>query len=189
MLQVYHCVPDTRYELAVLKGADNDEFARLYPRSFEGASMASSWKQWRTVPYKGQYLRGDFMRFSPGMLVCEEAVAAALGPLFATCAELLPMHYRSRTVYGVNVTKFVDALDEPSIEWLTSEGIRHGIKTYAFRPEALDGVSLFKVPLLKARILVVSGMQDPALDFKRRYEEAHYQGLTFELLWTARPDA
>ena len=118
----------------------------------------------------------DFL--SPGYVVAAAGIAPKPGPqhkLFAApftgkltilLDDTLSNH---QVAHLANVTKVADCLDPEATEWVEVLGRRVHVKTYAFRPEALPDVAVFKVQgLERDRVFMRSRVEPHCLRPGRR---------------------
>ena len=148
----------------------------------DGRAVAPSWRP-RAVRWPGRgnaprQVRGDFLTLGAAPVFSERAVDALLD-LLVPAGELLPLACRDGRYYLYNVTQVLDALDERRSELRRFQtcGLLRVVRP-EFRPEALRGAMVFKVPQLRGAVYVTSL-------FVRRVAEAGLTGFKFPPLWTA----
>jgi hypothetical protein len=114
----------------------------------------------------------------PHALVFRPRAVDALGAMLRRHGELLPLRCEEAGLSIFNVTAVPGALDENA-----SEIVRFGsgrimtVDRYVFRPEAVDGIDVFKVPELRASPAFVSER------FVRQWRSAGLRGLGFRRVW------
>jgi hypothetical protein len=130
---------------------DQQDFERL---RFDGQPRGSSWTPVKmrrlTVSDQGRPLKpGDFYACSGGdMLVLGDHAKASIGRDLEQYGELLPLVCDGRPFWTLNVTSFVDALDDSKSQLLRASdtGAILMIRQLALRAAPLAGAGLFKLP-------------------------------------------
>jgi hypothetical protein len=157
---------------------------------FDGSSRAWSWRPLHLGLRPPGREPPDFAKLGHGAFVLREAARKLTQPVLERCGELLEVHLLDDTLSNhqvahlANVTKVADCLDPEATEWVEVQGRRVHVKTYAFRPEALPDVAVFKVRgLERDRVFTVSQRGPRERDFKLLVEGAGLKGLVFELVW------
>jgi len=182
--------PSAVYELAyqandyaALQTVDDHGFNRVSdPDAFDGTPMAASWEPlpmfWETED--GAFAPSDFSRVAGGGLVFSARALEALSDLLEGRGELLEIEVVDGSDYHLfNVTHVIDALDEERSEVAYfSDGGVMDVKRYEFRPEELEGETLFKLSQL-------SHSYDHYVTdaFVERAERAELTGFDFGRLW------
>lgn len=102
-----------------------------------------------------------------------------LEDLLTPHGELLPVRAKRGEFYVFNVTNVVDALDEnrSELERFTSSGRVMRIRRFVFRPDAVAGQTIFKIPQMIRSLVLVTDQ------FRQRVEDRRLTGFVFERLW------
>ena len=123
------------------------------------------WKD-ADMPWMGEHL-----------LVLKPRAASILRDLCLEAGELLPLTCNEADLVAWNVTTVVDALDEEKSKVLRFPGGRvMSIKLHHFKPEAVEGLTAFRIPQVRTSIFV-----GPA--FVDRVREAGLTGTRFKEVW------
>lgn len=132
-------------------------------------------------------VRGNFFHLCSGALVIDQLATDRLRPTLAWAGELLPLTHEGIPFYLLNVTECVSCLDNGATEWVIGKktGAKIRISKYGFDKRRLSESTLFKIPeTAAAEILCVSGLKDPADEFKAQVQANGFRGLLFEKLWS-----
>jgi hypothetical protein len=130
---------------------------------------------------------GNFFHLCPGALVFDGVALDRLRDLIEMSGEILPLAFGKSTLYVVNVTECVNALDDEKTGWVIADetGSRIGIQSHAFHAGRLTESPLFKIPeTSRAEIYTVAGRMDSDDEFKGRVEQCGLKGLIFEEVWS-----
>ncbi len=105
-------------------------------------------------------------------------------------SEVLDAHTKDRQSYLLlNILDCSNCIDEDRSEWRSlPTRARVTITRFAFRPERLPDVSLFKAKASPDDIFVHTGAVPPEKDFKALYEDFGLRGLRFEEVWNDEGD-
>ena len=108
---------------------------------------------------------------------------AALGPLLRANGELLPVQCEGENLLIYNPTQVLDALDEEASELVRfpSTGRIAMIKRYAFRPDVIRDVDIFKIPNVRNSAMFVGQR------FVDMWKSAGLVGLEFNEVWPEPP--
>lgn len=130
---------------------------------------------------------GDFLNALNNYLVANTRATELLRPLFAACAEILPLPCEGEMYYVINVTKCVDCLDDNKTVWAIPEGPYRGwIVRHVFTPERLQAGGIFKIPEYGGReIFAVEGLGDRDAEFREIVRRERLTGLLFEEVWSS----
>ena len=117
---------------------------------FIGKPMKQKWQP-PPVTIHGKSLRlKDFIGWMTRSPVCSERARQCLEPVIGSFAEFLPLvELRGKPYYALNVLKMVDCLDlnRSEVVYFDHEPKRiMEINTYAFLPDRVEDVPVFKVP-------------------------------------------
>jgi hypothetical protein len=142
---------------------------------------------WRSPPMRliredeGKSLaRSDSPWLGSHALVFRQRVLAELEPLLLANGELLPLACSEPDLVILNVTRILDALDEDASGVVRfSNGRIMRITRYAFRPDVVSGVDIFKIPNLRISPTYVSDR------FVERFKAAGLRGLVFNTVWSS----
>jgi hypothetical protein len=111
-------------------------------------------------------------------LIFKQPAIEALAPMLREHGELLPLQCNEAQLWIFNPTRIVDALDENLSSVVRfSSGRIMDIKRYVFRPEALQGIEIFKIPNLRVSPTFVSE------EFVERWSVARLSGLELRQVW------
>jgi hypothetical protein len=187
-MRVYRLEQDPdRWQCLHPKGAKYINFFGVPDLLEEGDSRAAGWKPPPVEQIDPDLEPSDFSMPDSGALIVNPRAYAVLRPLLEEAGELLPVLYRGETHYFLHVTRYVDALDMEAVQ-LNRIG---EIKRYAFRPEKLADVGLFKIatvwrdktPVCDLELFLADGHRDTAHDFRALIKQQKLQGLEFKKVW------
>lgn len=151
----------------------------IYQR-FDGTSLADAWSEIAIHAADEPDERAqlpDFALLGVVPVFSDQAVDT-LRDLLEPNGELLPLRHARRHYFAYNVTTFRDALDEErSLMSRFSDGGIMSIEGYAFRPEVLTDVAIFKIPQLPGGFVYVTE------EFADRTRRAELLGFVFRTLW------
>lgn len=162
--------------------AREPEFERL---RFEGQSRAPAWvpveMKRLTVSEQGRQLTpGDFYACSGGdMLIFGDYARQIIGPNLEQYGEVLPLTCDGHRFWTLNVTSFVDALDEGAsqVTHASDTGRVLTVRRHVFKAVALEGAGLFKLPQTPRGLIYVTD------SFAERLRESKLVGLELVQLW------
>ena len=102
-----------------------------------------------------------------------------LEAILLSYGELLPVDCAEAELFILNVTNVQNALDEKTSGILRfSDGRVMRIARYAFRPDVISGVDIFKIPNLRVSPTFVSER------FVERFKSAGLRGVVFKKIWS-----
>ncbi|HYG36923.1 MAG TPA: DUF1629 domain-containing protein [Clostridia bacterium] len=115
---------------------------------------------WRPLEMRVDLSQGPLCDF-PALLAIIPVVSTkakdTLSKLMGESVEFLPVHVCGRPYFALNVLSVVDALDKPKCTFRRySNGLIAEVTNYAFKPEALRGIHIFKLPETKFGEVLVS---------------------------------
>lgn len=160
------------------------EFTVEEIQAFNGRSDLKPWKPIkvkRMEPEKGLELSDapgfTFPVFSRRALNCLES-------LINKNVEILPLDFDEKEYLGINIITVLDAIDyENSIYKTYRDGKRiMAFKKYAFLPNVIKNVSIFKISDEKTRYAFVSD------EFKQTVEINNLTGYKFKLVWDSEQE-
>ena len=148
--------------------------------AFDGRSVLSDWKPrkvTRMEPKKDLGL-GD----APGFIipVFSKRAVDCLKPLIDKHVEVLPLDFKEKEFYAINVITVLEALDyEKSVYTTFSDGKRiMMVEKYAFLPNVVENIPIFRITdERRSKYPLVSD------NFKKIVEENKLEGFKFELIW------
>jgi len=166
-------------DYAALQLVDDYDLDRF--DAFDGTPIAASWEPlrmfWETE--NGAFAPSDFSRVPGTGLIFSARALEALSDLLEGRGELLALEVADGSDYHLfNVTRVIDALDEERSELAYfSSGRVMDVDRYEFRPEELEGETLFKLAQFPRSRLYVTDA------FVERAERAQLTGFDFGRLW------
>lgn len=161
----------------------SEVFAQYFDPYFNGLPLNDKWGEVQVETYQKRK-PADCTGIGNNIPIFGERAAQVLDTLLADQAELLPLQHPDKTLYAINVIRVVDALDHErsEIEWLAGRPLAKKIHKYVFKPQALEGCTIFKIPERKSlRVFVTDA-------FKEAVEANKLKGFSFELLWDSEAD-
>jgi hypothetical protein len=169
------------HEGAIVEGSA--AFAAL---KWDGQPKSERWKpvEVRLTAVGGgqRLLESDFLVVHRGGFFLSERAALVLSDVLLANGELLPLTADGDRYLAFNPLDEVDALDpKRTWYWPTQDYPDGWVETPAFRPEAVAGRRLVRLPQTSLSPFYVDG------SFKRRVERAGLQGLRFRLVWSDDP--
>jgi len=164
-----------------LSPIDKDDYDLL---KFDGSPLAAWWRPLKVRRHfadeNGMCTPSDFPSFGLRTFfgISRRAVEA-LGSLLDGNAEILPLTVEDSSEFSIlNVTKVVDALDEAKSDLMRiPTGKIVYVRTPTFRPEAVRGQRIFRLPLTATAIYV-------SREFIDAVSAAGLKGLRFEDAWS-----
>jgi hypothetical protein len=173
------------YEL----GADSDHFESLlmtagdlfeFARRFNGKPMKRPWTDVTIGKDPRRLPKGDFPSLIPGVPVFSPRAVSALRDLLVGNGEILSVSIMGEECFLFNVTRVVDALDEPnSVLDRFDDGRVFYIEHHSFFPHKLQGLSVFKIPQMVGDSIFVTDV------FVERVESAGLKGFWFPVVWSS----
>ncbi|MBX3415939.1 MAG: hypothetical protein KF708_24875 [Pirellulales bacterium] len=126
-------------------------------------------------------LLGDVTGVYTTVPAFNECAVDALGDLLRAHGELLPLIHPERKYYAYNVTSIVDALDEEASEVMYGQSHDYFlmIHQHVFRPEALEGACIFRLPKM-----LRNAWPYVTEDFRQRVLDAELTGFKFHPVGT-----
>ena len=158
----------------------NEKDVVAFNRRFDGTSMKRKWTVREKFAFVPRRLpKGDTPGLSSHVPVFSSKAVTILRDFLKPNGELLPISCDGEKYFLFNVTRVVDALDEPKCELkLFSDGEIMDIVRYSFLNEKLIGVDMFKLP---QRPLGWVYATDAFVD---RVRAAGLKGFKFRLVWS-----
>ena len=131
---------------------------------FVGQPMKHDWQP-PPVTIHGKSLRlCDFVVWMAKAPVCSEKAKLSLEPVIGSFVEfLLLTELRGKPYYAMNVLKIVDCLDvaRSEIDYFDHDPKRiSAINTFAFLPDRVENVPIFRVPQPTSRVFVTQKFAD-----------------------------
>jgi len=129
---------------------DSDDFLAL-PDLLNGTKRAPTWKPLKVYlvrkDEKGRTLKeADAPWWGPNPLIFRERAVDALRPMLLAHGELLPLSCEGATLFMLNVTRVLPAIDE------AASGVRYGkngsirwVDRYVFREDVIAGSDIFRM--------------------------------------------
>lgn len=171
-------LPDQEWAVPANVG-DNDVLA-----TFDGRGRALGWRplafRLLTRDEQGRAQKySDFPWYGEHAPVLRARAADALRPLLSSYGELLPLACDDAELEVLNVTRVVSALDleRSEVVRFQSSGRVMAIESYAFHPEAVQGVQVFKIPDLRSSPVFFA---EDVVDYIRA---AGLEGVGFTCVW------
>lgn len=130
----------------------------------------------RMEPEKGLDL-GDALGFT--IPVFSKKALDCLLPLIENNIEILKLDFDGGDFYAINVTKVINAINYEKSKYKTFRDGRRIVlfNKYAFEPEIVIGISIFKIIDEPCRFAFVSD------EFKEIVEKNKLKGFEFKLVW------
>lgn len=187
-MKVYRLEQDPdRWQCLFPKGAKYLNVFGIPDDLNEGDSRAAGWKPPPVEQVDADLEESDFSMPDSGALIVNPRACEVLRRLLEEAGELLPVPYKGETYHFLHVTRYVDALD---LELTTFNRIGE-IKRYAFVPEKLAGVGLFKIatmwrkgePVCELELYLAAGHRGPDHDFRALVKAHTLRGLEFKKVW------
>lgn len=155
------------------------EFTVEEIQAFDGRSHLKSWKPIKVKRMEPE--KGFELSDAPGFIfpVFSRRALNCLEPLINKNVEILPLDFDEKEYLGINIITVLDAVDyENSIYKTYRDGKRiMAFKKYAFLPNVIENVSIFKISDEKTRYAFVSD------EFKQTVEINNLTGYRFKLVW------
>lgn len=164
------------------------DWTRFIEYRFDGKSMKNTWIPF-CVREDEKIRKGDKPSFSGSLPVFSRKAVKVLKKYLDNNTEILPLMYRKKNHFSkeeyfvINVTNLVDCIDYERAEvkrFKNSGEILRFIK-YAFKPEAIKNVHIFKVPEDCVAVLVSD-------EFKNLVESSGLKGFLFIEVWDSEKD-
>jgi hypothetical protein len=168
-----------RYRNFVLVHPERDAIIYDY---FDGVPMSHQWGTPEVTVDdgdEGDVELGDFAWLGTVPVFSLRALEVLVEPLKSS-GEVLPLRCKAGEYFAYNVTRVVPALNEAasSINRYSTGRVME-ISKYAFLPDVIDDVAVFKIPQLpKAYVFVTD-------HFVEQVRTAQLTGFSFPLLWVS----
>lgn len=141
---------------------------------------------WRSPPMRlvnedrgKQLAASDSPWLGSHALIFRRKALGSLESLLLSYGELLPVACSEADLVIFNVLRVLDALNEEASSLLRfSNGRIMRVSRYAFRPDVISDVDVFKIPNLRVSPTYVSKR------FVERIEAAGLRGLVFDKVWS-----
>jgi len=158
--------------------ANEDDIVE-FNRRFDGTPIKKTWTGNEKFAFIPERLpNGDTPGLSSHIPVFNLRAVKALADVLEPNGELLPITCDGERYFLFNITRMVDALDEPHCELKRlDDGRIMTIDRHSFIEERLSGVVVFKLP---QRPLGWPYVTD---SFVRRVRAAKLKGFEFRLVW------
>ncbi len=178
-MNVFRLDADVNNYRGIVLACQNDVVE--FNRRFDGTPMKAAWTGKRKFVFVPRAKRkGDTPGLSSHIPVFNERSVEALRYLLEPNGELLPMTCEGERYYLFNITRVVDALDEPGCDLkLFRDGSIMAVERYSFLEDRLIGEAVFKLP---QELLSYPFCTDP---FVQRVKAAGLKGFKFDLLWSS----
>lgn len=170
-----------------------DEYDNLIPikdftaeeiQSFDGRRHLNHWKSIKVKRMESE--KGLELSDAPGFTfpVFSRRAVECLESMISNNVELLPLDFNEGEYFGINVITVLEAIDyEKSIYKTYRDGKRiMAFKKYAFLPNIVENISIFKISDEKTRYAFVSD------EFKQTVEINNLSGFKFKLVWDSEQE-
>lgn len=130
---------------------------------------------------------GNFLELASGAFVVDSIASEALRTILEIAGELLPLPHDEDLFHLLNVLECVNCLDQQRTKWVLGKttNARIRIAEYHFDANRFSESTVFKIPeTASGEILTVSGLKDPADEFKSVVECEGLGGILFEEVWS-----
>jgi hypothetical protein len=183
-MRVYEITAADGYEWIALE--KDEDFGPFYDL-LHGTLKGSSWPHVKVGLVRteddGRRLRpSDFPWLVGGLLILRRSAAEELGGLLGDYGELLPVECDEETLWVLNVTRQVPALDveRSAVRLLGEDGRPLWVDSFAFHPEVVDDLPIFK---LRDMLRTTTFVGDRFVELVR---SLGLHGLDFRLLWDSK---
>ncbi len=152
----------------------------IYNNAFNGRPLAAQWKTARITAADEDDATAELPDFALLGIVPVFSLRGmeALLDILKAAGELLPLRYPRGEYFAFNVTRVVDALDEDESKVQRfADGSVMSVSRYAFYPERVRDLPIFKIPELPKAYVFVSDA------FVQRVADAELVGFHFKPLW------
>lgn len=159
------------------------DFDRL--RRFEGRPLKQSWIPARVDLFREatsfhRQIPGDFPYLTAGVPVFTPKSLTTLADLLELHGEILPLQSKDGDFFAYNVTSVIDCLDVPNSQVARfDDGGIMDVKRYAFVPERLTAIPIFKIPQFPRSDVYVTD------EFVKRVKDQGLIGFRFRHLWSS----
>lgn len=125
----------------------------------------------------------DIYDFGVGNMLFSEPTMKNVASILGSNIEYLPVKWENKNGYIANVVGYVDCLDNEKTDWYVDDESekRLYIEKYAFIPEKIDKMMLFKIQENCFEIYTVDDIQGNS--FISIIKKNNFEGLSFELVW------
>ncbi len=175
-MRVYELLADVDHyqALDIADGGLYDFAAR-----FEGIPLHGKVNKPRLVPFLEELPKGDFPSLSGNVPVFSRRAVEALHDMLTPNGELLSVVCDNDEYFIYNVTRLIDALDEPNCEVARfDDGRIFDIETYSFYAGRLRNETIFKLTQFRSGTAYVTS------SFMERVKSAGLKGFYFRLVWS-----
>lgn len=153
-----------------------------YYQQFNGTPLPGSTQPLRVEMSQGQQPQADFPGLATHIPAISQRAVETLIVMLREAGELAPLSCKNcdQAYHALNVTRLVDGLDPTRVEAKRFSSSRRimRITRYAFLPERVSGLSLFKIPETALQEVYATG------EFLNRVAASDLRGFVFNLVWT-----
>lgn len=180
-MRIYELNCDFSFQSLDFENENEEKKFDRYDNLF-GKSVKSMWQPLRIKILEGEESlpKSDFPHLISGFPIMSRRAKEVLHDLIAPYVEFLPLESSfGGEYYGINVLEEADALDEEASELKRfSDGRVMVVHKYVFKPDAVEGKVIFRLPQFRARIYVTDLFAD-------KVREHGLTGLELNELWSA----
>ncbi len=162
-------------------------------RWFDGDAIGHEWENPTFYVDNPKRIPGDFYSLGhAGVLSFTATVLhSGVGEIISRSAEILDAKIEdpSEDLFIANVTACYNCFDKAGSQFETSTcgNAITTVQKYAFRPERILDLNLFKIPEKSAtEMYALVGRDDPGEEFYTQYMASHMSGLHFEEIWSSK---
>lgn len=153
---------------------------------FNGTPKAAAWIPAEVTLFReSDFFEGtkpsDFPYLTPGVPVFTPRSLTAVKDLLEPHGEILPLRSEDGVFFAYNITRIVDCLDVANSQVsFFRDGVRiMDVKRYAFFPERIAGIPIFKIPQFPRSEVFVTD------EFVQRVRDHGLTGFRFKLRWSS----
>lgn len=148
---------------------------------FNGTKLAKIWTPMIVKYINGRNIKGkpkrkgDLSHFLAGAYIVNSIFVDELKGYVEDHAEFLPLIYKNKEYYLMNVTTIINCInhDKSEFEYSPSTGEVMWCKRYSFIEECLEGIHLFRTAEFPRASIFISD------ELKRRISESRLEGIRF----------
>lgn len=152
-------------------------------------------QQWSNPTFYAKDLvrtqRMDFVDVAAGALAYWGKVNDSdLGEIIEKSGEVLPANVESSndSLYVLNPTACYNCLDRTNTRarWTPDGNVAIQVEKFAFHPDRIGDVNLFKIPeMRRVGLFALAGRDEPEDEFYAQYHALGFTGLKFEEVWSS----
>ena len=182
--------PSKRTYPTVVETPEGNETIEREPFDFQGRPVPDNWQPCPLMAHNLKLAIPDIWSTPESSLAAGMDAFEKVQTHFEMSGQVLDITHEQFGLKVLNVLSVIDCIDHDACAWddfdfedeeplLATGADRH----IAFRPDRLDGISIFRIPQEPLLLLCVERSEDPDKEFKAAVEYYGLTGVSFDLIW------